>query len=137
MFIIPEVLSTLLMGLIIMVIVVVLVRPVVLHFIAEQMQDDSQEMQRLAIEAINQYLTQHAEQYVCQRMAQIRYQKLLLELPEKPTPLALNALELQVNSQEGQPDPAMQSQTEAARQGDIQQARMVAVIREMIQTDNK
>ena len=87
MFNIPEVLNTLLMGLMFLVILVVLLRPVVLSFMAQREQDEQRDLQKRAIEVVHQHLMRCAEASALQRSAQIRYQKLLHEVPRKTEPV--------------------------------------------------
>jgi len=81
---IPDVINTLLMGLIFMVIVVTVVRPFVMHIVNGQMTTD--DMQKEAIEAVQQEMMRTSMLAEAKRNDQIRFQQLLLEVPEKPKP---------------------------------------------------
>jgi hypothetical protein len=79
---IPDVINTLLMGLIFMVIVVTVVRPFVMHIVNGEMT--TEDMQKEAIEAVQQEMMRISMLAEAQRNDQIRFQQLLLEVPEKP-----------------------------------------------------
>ena len=81
---IPDVINTLLMGLIFMVIVVTVVRPFVMHIVNGQMTTD--DMQKEAIEAVQQEMMRASMLAEAKRNDQIRFQQLLLEVPDKPKP---------------------------------------------------
>ena len=79
---IPDVINTLLMGLIFMVIIVTVIRPFVMHIVEGAM--DSEDMQKEAIEVVQQEMIRTSILAEAKRNDQIRFQKLLLEVPEKP-----------------------------------------------------
>jgi hypothetical protein len=81
---IPDVINTLLMGLIFMVIVVTVVRPFVLHMVGADMTFE--DMQKAAIEAVESEMMRNAALLEAQRSEKIRFQQLLLDVPEKPKP---------------------------------------------------
>ena len=81
---IPDVINTLLMGLIFMVIVVTVIRPFVLHMFAGPFS--TEDLQKAAIEAVEYEMMRAAELAEAQRGEKIRFQQLLLQLPEKPKP---------------------------------------------------
>lgn len=81
---IPDVINTLLMGLIFMVIVVTVIRPFVLHMFVGAM--NTEDLQRAAIEAVQNEMMRAAELAEAQRGDKIRFQQLLLQLPDKPKP---------------------------------------------------
>ena len=153
MFIIPEVLNTLLMGLVLLVIVIVLLRPAVLHFLAQQAQDDQDDLQKRAIEAVHQHLMRCAEASATQRLMQIRYQKLLLEVPEKTVPAESSLSAGQAVSQQEEMKATLRRQAtpeeilNSAQSyedkvgvvrwvGQDDQPRVASVIRDMIQRDD-
>lgn len=78
---IPDVINTLLMGLIFMVIVVTVVRPFVLHIVNGAMS--TEDLQKEAIEAVEQEMMRASLLAEARRNEQIRFQQLLLEVPEK------------------------------------------------------
>lgn len=86
---IPDVLNTLLMGLIFMVIVVTVVRPIMLNMLTSNA--NPQDMQRALIESVHAHVQRATQEVAAQRTGKIRYQQLLLELPERRKPLALPA----------------------------------------------
>ena len=81
---IPDVINTLLMGLIFMVIVVTVVRPFVMHIVNGAMS--TEDLQKEAIEAVHQEMMRVSLLTEAQRHEQIRFQELLLEVPEKLQP---------------------------------------------------
>jgi hypothetical protein len=81
---IPDVINTLLMGLIFMVVIVTIVRPFVLNMVGEAMSNN--DMQKAAIAAVEREMMRKAELFEAQRADKIKYQMLLLEKPNKPTP---------------------------------------------------
>jgi hypothetical protein len=81
---IPDVINTLLMGLIFMVIVVTVIRPFVLHMFAGPF--NTEDLQKAAIEAVEYEMMRAAELAEAQRGEKIRFQQLLLQLPDKPKP---------------------------------------------------
>jgi len=83
---IPDVINTLLMGLIFMVIVVTVVRPFVLHIVNGAMS--TEDLQKEAIEAVQQEMMRASQLAEARRNEQIRFQQLLLEVPEKLKPKA-------------------------------------------------
>jgi len=90
---IPDVINTLLMGLIFMVIVVTVVRPFVLHIVNGEMT--TEDMQKEAIEAVQQEMMRVSMLAEAQRNDQIRFQQLLLEVPEKPKPKPMPEIDLE------------------------------------------
>ena len=81
---IPDVINTLLMGLIFMVVIVTIVRPFVLNMVGNVASNS--EMQKAAIAAVEQEMMRKAALFEAQRAEKIKYQMLLLEKPEKPKP---------------------------------------------------
>ena len=81
---IPDVINTLLMGLIFMVVIVTIVRPFILNMVGHAASNS--DMQRAAIEAVEREMIRKAELFESQRAEKIKYQLLLLEKPEKPKP---------------------------------------------------
>jgi len=90
---IPDVINTLLMGLIFMVIVVTVVRPFVMHIVNGEMT--TEDMQKEAIEAVQQEMMRVSMLAEAQRNDQIRFQQLLLEVPEKPKPKPVPEIDLE------------------------------------------
>ncbi|MEY4017003.1 MAG: Flagellar M-ring protein [Pseudomonadota bacterium] len=104
---IPDVINTLLMGLIFMVIVVTVVRPFVLHIVNGAM--GTEELQKEAIEAVQQEMMRVSMVAEAQRNNQILFQQLLLDVPEKPKlkpvpEVVIEAEEAKVQEEEVQPD---------------------------------
>jgi len=81
---IPDVINTLLMGLIFMVVIVTIVRPFVLNMVGQVASNS--EMQKAAVAAVEREMIRKAELFEAQRADKIKYQMLLLEKPEKPRP---------------------------------------------------
>jgi hypothetical protein len=79
---IPDVINTLLMGLIFMVVIVTIVRPFVLNLVGEAASNS--DMQKAAIDAVEREMIRKAELFEAQRADKIKYQMMLLEKPEKP-----------------------------------------------------
>jgi hypothetical protein len=84
MMFIPDVINTLLMGLIFMVVIVTIVRPFVLNMVGQAASNS--EMQKAAIAAVEREMMRKAELFEAQRADKIKYQMMLLEKPEKPKP---------------------------------------------------
>lgn len=106
---IPDVLNTLLMGLIFMVIVVTVVRPIMLNMLTSNA--NPQDMQRALIESVQAHVQRATQEVASQRTEKIRYQQLLLALPERRKPLALPAPP--VAAEEGA-DPTASSDAQSA-----------------------
>ena len=81
---IPDVINTLLMGLIFMVVIVTIVRPFVLNLVGSAMSNS--DMQKAAVDAVEREMMRKAELFEAQRAERIKYQMLLLEVPDKPKP---------------------------------------------------
>jgi len=81
---IPDVINTLLMGLIFMVVIVTIIRPFVLNMVGHAASNS--DMQKAAVEAVEREMIRKAELFEAQRADKIKYQMLLLEVPEKPKP---------------------------------------------------
>ena len=79
---IPDVINTLLMGLIFIVIVVTVVRPILLNLVHTQVDGD--DIQKMVNQEVNKHLIRHFQDAAAQRTAEIRFQKLLLDVPKKP-----------------------------------------------------
>ena len=84
---IPDVINTLLMGLIFMVIVVTVIRPFVLHIIGADVVED--DMHKAAMKAVEREMLRNGELSEARRAEQLRYQMLLQDVPEKPKRKAL------------------------------------------------
>ena len=84
---IPDVINTLLMGLIFMVIVVTVIRPFVLHIIGADVVED--DMHKAALKAVEREMLRNGELSEARRAEQLRYQMLLQDVPEKPKRKAL------------------------------------------------
>ena len=96
---IPDVLNTLLMGLIFMVIVVTVVRPIMLNMLTGKV--NPQEVQRAALESVQAHVQRATQEAAAMRTGKIRYQQLLLALPERRQPLALPAPSVVAEGSEG------------------------------------
>lgn len=82
--ILPDVLNTLLMGLIFMVILVTVIRPLLLNVVGNHVygQTEQQEM----LDAVHHELARVSYEEESRRAHQIRYQQLLIELPPRLQP---------------------------------------------------
>lgn len=105
---IPDVINTLLMGLIFMVIVVTVVRPFVMHIVNGQMTTD--DMQKEAIEAVQQEMMRSSMLAEAKRNDQIRFQQLLLEVPEKPKPKPVVEVDLEAEEAKAKEEAEAQAQ---------------------------
>jgi len=106
---IPDVINTVLMGLIFMVIVVTVVRPFVLHIVNGSMT--TEDLQKEAIEAVQQEMMRVSMVAEAQRNDQILFQQLLLDVPEKPKhkpvpEVEIETEEIKVQEAEVQPEVA-------------------------------
>ena len=106
---IPDVINTLLMGLIFMVIVVTVVRPFVLHIVNGSMT--TEDLQKEAREAVQQEMMRVSMVAEAQRNDQILFQQLLLDVPEKPKhkpvpEVEIETEEIKVQEAEVQPEVA-------------------------------
>jgi hypothetical protein len=81
---IPDVINTLLMGLIFMVVIVTIVRPFILNLVGNAVSNS--DMQKAAVDAVEREMIRKAELFEAQRAERIKYQMLLLEVPDKPKP---------------------------------------------------
>jgi len=81
---IPDVINTLLMGLIFMVVIVTIIRPFVLNLVGDPVSNSA--LQKAAIDAVEREMIRKAELFEAQRADKIKYQMMLLEVPEKPKP---------------------------------------------------
>ncbi len=81
---IPDVINTLLMGLIFMVVIVTIIRPFILNLVGPAASNDA--MQKAAIEAVEREMIRKAELFEAQRAEKIKYHLMLLDKPEKPKP---------------------------------------------------
>jgi len=105
---IPDVINTLLMGLIFMVIVVTVVRPFVMHIVNGQMTTD--DIQKEAIEAVQQEMMRSSMLAEAKRNDQIRFQQLLLEVPEKPKPKPVVEVDLEAEEAKAKEEAEAQAQ---------------------------
>lgn len=105
---IPDVINTLLMGLIFMVIVVTVVRPFVMHIVNGQMTTD--DIQKEAIEAVQQEMMRSSMLAEAKRNDQIRFQQLLLEVPEKPKPKPVVEVDLEAEEAKAKEEAETQAQ---------------------------
>lgn len=76
---IPDVLNTLLLGLILLVIVVTVVRPILLHLVFAPGPDD--QVRRQVEHSVQQHLALQFERAAAERVAQAQFQRLLLAVP--------------------------------------------------------
>ncbi len=105
---IPDVINTLLMGLIFMVIVVTVVRPFVLHIVNGAMS--TEDLQKEAIETVQQEMMRASILAEAQRNEQIRFQQLLLEVPEKPKSKPVPEIDLEAEEAKAREEAEAQAQ---------------------------
>ena len=105
---IPDVINTLLMGLIFMVIVVTVVRPFVLHIVNGAMS--TEDLQKEAIETVQQEMMRASILAEAQRNEQIRFQQLLLEVPEKLKPKPVPEIDLEAEEAKAREEAESQAQ---------------------------
>ena len=105
---IPDVINTLLMGLIFMVIVVTVIRPFVMHIVNGEMT--TADMQKEAIEAVQQEMLRVSMLAEAQRNDQIRFQQLLLEVPEKFKPKPVPEIDLEAEEAKAKEEAEVQAQ---------------------------
>ncbi|MCX7259605.1 MAG: hypothetical protein NTU46_04575 [Burkholderiales bacterium] len=117
---IPDVINTLLMGLIFMVIVVTVVRPFVMHIVNGQMTTD--DMQKEAIEAVQQEMMRASMLAEAKRNDQIRFQQLLLEVPDKPKPKPVVEVDLEAEEAKAKEEAETQAQAQAIADAAAEQA---------------
>jgi hypothetical protein len=130
---IPDVINTLLMGLIFMVIVVTVVRPFVMHIVNGAMS--TEDLQKEAIEAVHQEVMRVSLLNEAHRHEQIRFQQLLLEVPEKLKPEP--EPELEPEEEEDQVLQEAEAQTEAtAETTDADEGAEVATDGEVAETED-
>jgi len=108
---IPDVINTLLMGLIFMVIVVTVIRPFVMHIVNGEMT--TADMQKEAIEAVQQEMMRVSMLAEAQRNDQIRFQQLLLEVPEKRKPKPVLEVDLEAEEAKAKEEAEAQAQAVA------------------------
>ena len=110
---IPDVINTLLMGLIFMVVIITIVRPFVLNMVGHAASNS--EMQKAAIAAVEREMMRKAELFEAQRADKIKFQMLLLEKPEKPKPKPVIEVE-----PEPMPEPVAEEVPAAASEPEVQ-----------------
>jgi hypothetical protein len=113
---IPDVINTLLMGLIFVVVIVTIVRPFVLNLVGQAASNS--DMQRAAVDAVEREMMRKAELFESQRAEKIKYQLMLLEKPEKPKPKPVI---------EPEPEPELVPETEAVAQPEVVEEPAVEV----------
>ena len=120
---IPDVINTLLMGLIFMVVIVTIVRPFVLNLVGTALSN--KDMQKAAVDAVEREMLRKAELFEAQRAEKIKYQMLLLEVPVKPTPKPVYEAE-----PEPEPEPQVAQAPEPEPPVDVAQE---AVVEEVVE----
>jgi hypothetical protein len=113
---IPDVINTLLMGLIFVVVIVTIVRPFVLNMVGQAASNS--DMQRDAVAAVEREMMRKAELFESQRAEKIKYQLMLLEKPEKPKPKPVI---------EPEPEPELVPEPEAVVQPEVVEEPAVEV----------
>jgi hypothetical protein len=117
---IPDVINTLLMGLIFMVVIVTIVRPFVLNLVGSAMSNN--DMQKAAVDAVEREMMRKAELFEAQRAERIKYQMLLLEVPDKPKPKPVYEAEPEPEPEpEVIPEPAAETTEEVAQEAVVEE----------------
>jgi hypothetical protein len=112
---IPDVINTLLMGLIFMVVIVTIVRPFILNLVGSALSNA--DMQKAAVDAVEREMIRKAELFEAQRAEKIKYQMLLLEVPVKPTPKPVYEAEPEPEPEpEVTPEPVAETPVEVAEE---------------------
>jgi hypothetical protein len=115
---IPDVINTLLMGLIFMVVIVTIVRPFVLNLVGSAVSNS--DMQKAAVDAVEREMMRKAELFEAQRAEKIKYQMLLLEVPDKPKPKPVYEAELEPEP-EVIPEPVAEVPEEVAQEAVVEE----------------
>jgi len=114
------VINTLLMGLIFMVVIVTIVRPFVLNLVGSAMSNN--DMQKAAVDAVEREMMRKAELFEAQRAEKIKYQMLLLEVPDKPKPKPVYEAEPEPEPEpEVIPEPAAETTEEVAQEAVVEE----------------
>ena len=117
---IPDVINTLLMGLIFMVVIVTIVRPFVLNLVGSAMSNS--DMQKAAVDAVEREMMRKAELFEAQRAERIKYQMLLLEVPDKPKPKPVYEAEPEPEPEpEVIPEPVAEAPEEVAQEAVVEE----------------
>jgi outer membrane biosynthesis protein TonB len=117
---IPDVINTLLMGLIFMVVIVTIVRPFVLNLVGSAMSNS--DMQKAAVDAVEREMMRKAELFEAQRAERIKYQMLLLEVPDKPKPKPVYEAEPEPEPEpEVIPEPVAETTEEVAQEAVVEE----------------
>ena len=115
---IPDVINTLLMGLIFMVVIVTIVRPFVLNLVGSALSNS--DMQKAAVDAVEREMMRKAELFEAQRAEKIKYQMLLLEVPDKPKPKPVYETEPEPEP-EVVPEPVAETPAEVAEEAVVEE----------------
>ena len=115
---IPDVINTLLMGLIFMVVIVTIVRPFVLNLVGSALSNS--DMQKAAVDAVEREMMRKAELFEAQRAERIKYQMLLLEVPDKPKPKPVYEAEPEPEP-EAVPEPVAETPVEVAEEALVEE----------------
>jgi outer membrane biosynthesis protein TonB len=115
---IPDVINTLLMGLIFMVVIVTIVRPFVLNLVGSALSNS--DMQKAAVDAVEREMMRKAELFEAQRAESIKYQMLLLEVPDKPKPKPVYEAEPEPEP-EAVPEPVAETPVEVAEEAVVEE----------------
>ena len=117
---IPDVINTLLMGLIFMVVIVTIVRPFILNLVGNAVSNS--DMQKAAVDAVEREMMRKAELFEAQRAERIKYQMLLLEVPDKPKPKPVYEAEPEPEPEpEVIPEPVAETTEEVAQEAVVEE----------------
>lgn len=143
---IPDVLNTLLLGLILVVIVVTVVRPIVLGLV--QVGSDQPRTHRLLQDQVDRHLTHYFEREAEEMSKRIRYQQLLLNVPDKTAhedEIDWDAIEAQEAAEAAQAAQAAAAQAEEAALAaeaseagvEIQEGESLAEVKERLKREQQ
>lgn len=140
---IPDVLNTLLLGLILVVIVVTVVRPIVLGLV--QVGSDQPRTHRLLQDQVDRHLTHYFEREAEEMSKRIRYQQLLLNVPDKTAhedEIDWDAIEAQEAAEAAQVAAAQAEEAalaaEASEAGvEIQEGESLAEVKERLKREQQ
>lgn len=140
---IPDVLNTLLLGLILVVIVVTVVRPIVLGLV--QVGSDQPRTHRLLQDQVDRHLTHYFEREAEEMSKRIRYQQLLLNVPDKTAhedEIDWDAIEAQEAAEAAQAAAAQAEEAalaaEASEAGvEIQEGESLAEVKERLKREQQ
>jgi hypothetical protein len=101
-----------------MVVIVTIVRPFVLNLVGSALSNS--DMQKAAVDAVEREMMRKAELFEAQRAERIKYQMLLLEVPDKPKPKPVYEAEPEPGP-EAVPEPVAETPVEVAEEAVVEE----------------